>query len=176
MAVPDARKQFVPLESNPQVFNSMLHDLGSLDSLTFCDVLSISDPDLLAFVPRPVYALVLIMPFSLEKYKQEKEAEEAVQKDYVGDESDDNVCFIRQTIHNACSMWSILHAVCNGEAKKHISKSKILVVPSSSFCAYIHFISPIISTICLTKYRAGFNPLPNSRTSASFPPRLRCSI
>jgi ubiquitin carboxyl-terminal hydrolase L3 len=123
MAVPDAPKQFVPLESNPQVFNSMLHDLGGSPNLAFHDVYSISDPDLLAIVPRPVYALVLILPFALSTYKADKEKEEAVQKDYVGDESDDDVCFIRQTIHNACSLWSIFHAVCNEPAKHHISMS-----------------------------------------------------
>jgi ubiquitin carboxyl-terminal hydrolase L3 len=120
MAVPDARKQFTPLESNPTVFNSLLRSLGAPKPLTFVDVYSLTEPVLLAMIPRPIHALVLILPFDLPTYYSEKQAEDAVQKEYVGDETDDHVCFIRQTIHNACGMWAVLHAVCNGEARKKI--------------------------------------------------------
>jgi ubiquitin carboxyl-terminal hydrolase L3 len=165
MAVPDAPKQFVPLESNPQVFNSMLHDLGGSPNLVFHDVYSISDPDLLAIVPRPVYALVLILPFALSTYKADKEKEEAVQKDYVGDESDDDVCFIRQTIHNACSLWSIFHAVCNEPAKHHISMSSPFSHPS--LISFLRTIKP------LTPYSPASSPSPPWTAPPSPPGRKK---
>jgi hypothetical protein len=34
--------------------------------------------------------------------------------------------WFKQTINNACGLYSILHAVCNGEARKYIRKSNVL--------------------------------------------------
>ncbi|TKA36247.1 hypothetical protein B0A49_13742, partial [Cryomyces minteri] len=64
---PSNTKRFVPLvtayaENNPDVMSSLVHKLGLSSKLGFQDVFSIDDPDLLAFVPRPAYALLLIFP------------------------------------------------------------------------------------------------------------------
>lgn len=56
------RKHFIPLESNPVVFTELIHRLGIPRSLEFQDVLSLDDPDLLGFLPRPAYALILVFP------------------------------------------------------------------------------------------------------------------
>ena len=55
-------KHFIPLESNPDLFTQLMHLLGGGPSLTFQDVFSLDDPDLLAFIERPVHALVLTFP------------------------------------------------------------------------------------------------------------------
>lgn len=50
---------FTPLESEPSVMSTFLHNLGLTKDLEFHDVLSLDDEDLLAFIPQPVHALVL---------------------------------------------------------------------------------------------------------------------
>ncbi|KIO29342.1 hypothetical protein M407DRAFT_21563, partial [Tulasnella calospora MUT 4182] len=91
----------------------------------FVDVLSLDDPDLLAFIPRPVIAFVLVFPTS-EKYDKEKEADENRRKEYRGAGASEDVMWFRQTIYNACGLYGILHAVSNGEARSEIKPDSTL--------------------------------------------------
>lgn len=110
---PRYRKHFIPLESNPEVFTELVHKLGVSRTLCFQDVLSLDDSELLAMVPRPVYALVLIFP-TTEAYQNRIRDEELILEAYGGAEGD--VVFFKQTINNACGLYALLHAVCNGKA------------------------------------------------------------
>ena len=108
-------KHFTPLESNPEVFTGLARSLG-LSSLEFVDVFGL-DPTSLALLPRPVHALVLGFPTD-DQYEQTR---------LRGCESErsgtaDDVVWFKQTIHNACGLYGLLHAVCNGSAKEHISE------------------------------------------------------
>lgn len=110
-------KSFVPLESNPEVFSDLSHQLGLSNKLGFHDVFSIDELDLLAFIPRPVYALILVFPVSeaYEKYRKEEDAKQPA--DYytsiAGTPKEDALWF-KQTIRNACGTYAILHALTNG--------------------------------------------------------------
>jgi len=115
------RKHYIPLESNPELFTRLIHQLGVSTSLAFQDVLSIDDHDLLAFIPRPVLALVLVFPTS-DTYESQKAKEEALVQAYHGSGKDENVIWFKQTINNACGLYGILHSVSNGDARHHISK------------------------------------------------------
>lgn len=113
-------KAFVPLESNPQVFTTLAHSLGLSSSLSFNDVFSIDDPDLLAFVPRPVEALVLVFPVS--PAYEEHRAQEDSQKDAdwyekVAGTKEQQSVWLKQTIRNACGTYALLHALVNGFAR-----------------------------------------------------------
>lgn len=114
-------KSFYPLESDPELFTKIIHDLGVSPSLAFHDVLSIDDPELLAIIPRPVYALVLVFITS-EVYEKQKAEEEAAREKYAGFGQEEPVIWYRQTIHNACGLYGILHGVSNGPARAFISK------------------------------------------------------
>lgn len=114
-----SRKSFLPLESNPAVFTELIHALGVSEKLVFHDVYSISDPDLLALVPRPVYALVLVTP-AFPEHDAAKAAEEQVREEYTGFGEDEPVVWFKQTIHNACGLYAILHAICNGVPRSYI--------------------------------------------------------
>ncbi|KAJ9666301.1 ubiquitinyl hydrolase 1 [Coniosporium apollinis] len=113
------KKHFIPLESNPELFTQLIHQLGISPSLAFQDVYSIEDPDLLSFISRPVLALILVFPTS-EVYERHKVQEEATARDYGGAGDDQPVMWFKQTINNACGLYGILHAVSNGDAKGHI--------------------------------------------------------
>jgi hypothetical protein len=124
------RKCYLPLESNPEVFTHLLRNIG-VSSLRFYDVLSIDSPDLLEFIPRPALALVLVFPTSLT-YNEYTKKEESERATYSGCGEHEDVVWFKQTIHNACGLYAILHAVCNGEARQHIRE-------------WVHVFSPHVS-------------------------------
>lgn len=99
---------------------TLLHTLGLSPSLSFHDVYSISDPSLLAFIPRPAHALLLVFPVS-PAYTAHKAAEDASREVYTGRGAAEPVIWYRQTIANACGLFGLLHAVSNGEARKQIT-------------------------------------------------------
>ncbi|KAF2731919.1 ubiquitin C-terminal hydrolase L3 [Polyplosphaeria fusca] len=107
------RKHFIPLESNPDVFTELVHKLGVSPTLAFHDVYSLDDADLLAIVPRPVYALVLVFP-TTDSYKKRVAAADD------GSSHGSPVVFFEQTINNACGLYALLHAICNGKARTFI--------------------------------------------------------
>lgn len=129
------RKHYIPLESNPGLFTQLIHQLGVSPSLAFQDVLSINDPDLLAFIPRPALALILVFPTS-DAYEVAKAKEEELRDEYdrvggmmmsggeaeVEKEEEEPVVWFRQSINNACGLYAILHAISNGESRKFIRK------------------------------------------------------
>ncbi|KZF23188.1 cysteine proteinase [Xylona heveae TC161] len=118
-------KRFVPLENNPEVMSHLLNQLGLSPALGFHDVFSIEDPDLLAFVPRPAYALLLVFPVS-EAYEKSRVEEDALQKEYDGSGPDEEVLWFKQTIGNACGLIGLLHGASNGEARSFIDPSSDL--------------------------------------------------
>jgi ubiquitin carboxyl-terminal hydrolase L3 len=120
------REHYIPLESNPMVFTQLIHKLGVSTSLAFHDVLSIDDPDLLAFIPRPALALVLVFPTSTA-YEEYKAKEEISRDNYISSGEDEHVIWYKQTINNACGLYGILHAVSNGDSRDVISKFSMLL-------------------------------------------------
>ena len=117
-------KHYIPLEANPVLFTQLIHQLGVSPSLEFQDVLSIDDSDLLAFVPRPVLALILIFPTS-DVYEEQKAVQEAREEEYKGYGEEEAVVWYKQTINNACGLYGILHAISNGEARSSIRTSTL---------------------------------------------------
>ena len=99
--------------------SSLVHKLGLSPRLAFHDVYSLDDPSLLAFVPRPVHALLLVFPVS-KTYETAREAEDSSLPAYSGAGPDEEVLWFRQTIGNACGMMGLLHSACNGGAKELI--------------------------------------------------------
>lgn len=102
--------------------SSLVHKLGLSPRLAFHDVYSLDDPSLLAFVPRPVHALLLVFPVS-KTYETAREAEDSSLPTYSGLGPDEEILWFRQTIGNACGMMGLLHSACNGGAKELIGMS-----------------------------------------------------
>jgi ubiquitin carboxyl-terminal hydrolase L3 len=120
-----AKKMFTVLENNPEVMNHLAQVLGLDDSLSFYDIYSLTDPDLLAFIPRPVYALLVIIPFT-PAWHETREAEDKDKSEYEGKGEDEPVIWFKQTIGNACGSIGLVHCLLNSEASKHIRPNSIL--------------------------------------------------
>lgn len=103
-------KTFIPLESDPQVFTDLAHQLGLADSVVFKELFSLQE-----HIDGQILAYILIFP-TTPSYDAERAAENngtsAVKPDVV---------FLKQTIHNACGLYAMLHAACNGRAQSFIS-------------------------------------------------------
>jgi len=114
--VPAGKKRFIPLENNPEVMSSLVHKLGLSEKLAFHDVFSIDEPELLAFVPRPAHALLLVFPVS-ETYEKFRREEDKDKPEYAGSGAGEEVIWYKQTIGNACGLIGLLHGVSNGSAR-----------------------------------------------------------
>jgi ubiquitin carboxyl-terminal hydrolase L3 len=113
----------------------LVHQLGLPTTFGFTDVFSIDEPDLLAFVPRPANALLLVFPVS-ETYEASRVAEDSSLADYSGTGPDEPVLWFKQTIRNACGLIGLLHAVSNGEVRSHI-------IPGSDLDNLLHEAEPL---------------------------------
>jgi len=100
---------------------ALVNKLGLSKDLAFHDVFSIDDEELLAFVPRPAYALLLVFPVN-EAYENFRRQEDAQRETYQGSGSGEQVIWYKQTIANACGLIGVLHATSNGQAAKHIGE------------------------------------------------------
>ena len=99
----------------------LVQQLGLAPAVAFHDVYSISDPDLLAFVPRPAYALLLVFPIS-STYEKFRRREDEGKLEYEGSGVGEEVMWFKQTIRNACGLIGLLHGVSNGPVKEFIGK------------------------------------------------------
>ncbi|GAB4814399.1 hypothetical protein N2152v2_001445 [Parachlorella kessleri] len=116
-----ASKKWIPLESNPDVLNDFGKRLGLDTSLyCFCDVYGF-DQDLLAMVPKPVLAVLLLFPItdSTEAAQQER-----IEKE--GQTVSNSVYYMKQTIGNACGTIGLLHAAGNNLDQLQLGKSSFL--------------------------------------------------
>ncbi|KAF6833454.1 ubiquitin carboxyl-terminal hydrolase, family 1 [Colletotrichum plurivorum] len=118
---PTSAPAFIPLEANPELMTSLLHKLGLSPALSVHDVFSLTDPDMLSFVPRPALAVLLVFPVSAA-YESHRLAEDSLLDEYAGKGPEEPVVWFRQTIRNACGLMGLLHAVANGPAREYIQK------------------------------------------------------
>jgi len=115
------RKNWLPLESNPELMDKYVHSLGVSKKFCFHEVLGV-DEMLLGMVPQPIYAVLMLFPVS-QASEAHRHAEEAsiVEK---GQVVSPKVYHIKQVIGNACGTIGLLHAVSNNEAKLELAPDK----------------------------------------------------
>ncbi len=137
-------KRWVPLEANPAVLNSFAQKLGAVNiggvdggsGYSFQDVYGL-DEELLAMVPQPVLAVILLYPLTEASETARLEggccilydfgiderhvivlcafhdAELARAKQDVGSTGAGSVYYMKQTIGNACGTIALLHCIGN---------------------------------------------------------------
>lgn len=109
--------RFQPLESNPESINQYLVKLGVDSSTGVSDILGFTD-DLLAFVLRPVRAVIFLYPYDHPNIESDfsllqESDEERAQKDR---ELGKDLYVIEQTIGNACGTIALIHALANNRS------------------------------------------------------------
>jgi ubiquitin carboxyl-terminal hydrolase L3 len=108
-------KHFIPLESDPQIFTNLMHDLGVTQSFKFVDIWSL-DADELSNIrnetQHPLQALVLVIP-DCPAYTEQKSPETVC---------NDDLIWLKQTINNACGLYAILHSICNALSPSDIGR------------------------------------------------------
>lgn len=102
----ESAQRWLPIESNPSVMNQFLHNMGMPKAWAMTDVFGLDD-ELLAMIPQPVSALLLLFPIN-NKY------EDYVKSiDFSGQSISENVYYMKQTISNACGTVAMIHSVAN---------------------------------------------------------------
>ncbi|KAH9924713.1 uncharacterized protein B0H18DRAFT_1095030 [Fomitopsis serialis] len=98
--------RWIPLESNPDVLNQWASKAGLVTSQAeFVDVYGL-DGDLLAMVPQPVKAVILLFPITGGDDRIKTHGQRSI---------DPTVFYIKQTIGNACGTIGLLHALANAD-------------------------------------------------------------
>ncbi|XP_078458932.1 ubiquitin carboxyl-terminal hydrolase isozyme L3 isoform X4 [Lampetra fluviatilis] len=108
----DAAPRWLPLEANPDVMNQFVQQLGMKTSWQFVDVLGL-DAELLAMVPSPTCAVLLLFPISDKYEAHRREEEERLRA--AGHDAPASAYFMRQTIGNACGTIGLIHAIANNQ-------------------------------------------------------------
>ncbi|KAJ8735453.1 hypothetical protein PYW07_007073 [Mythimna separata] len=112
----------IPLESNPEVMNKFLQKLGVPSQWSVIDVMGL-EPEVLAWVPRPVLAVMLLFPISnsYEEYIL-KEKSDILSK---GQEVSSNVFYMKQFVSNACGTVALVHGVANNTDKIDLAEGHL---------------------------------------------------
>lgn len=104
--------------------NVLSSKLGLGDRLEWVDVYSLTEPSLLEMIPRPVLALLVIIPLT-PIWKSNRETEDADKGEYQGKGEAEPVVWFKQTIGNACGSIGLLHCLINGPAKQFVKEGSI---------------------------------------------------
>ncbi|KAI1373660.1 putative ubiquitin carboxyl-terminal hydrolase [Hypoxylon crocopeplum] len=113
------RKMWIMLENNPETMNQLAEKLGLSPDLSFYDVWSLDEPELMAHIPRPALALLVILPLT-PAWKEDRQTEDAGKSDYEGHGAQEPVIWFKQTIGHACGSIGFLHCAINGPAAASI--------------------------------------------------------
>lgn len=105
-------RSVIPLESNPEIFNALSAKLGLSPVLQFHDVYSITDADMLAFLPQPIYAVIMLFPIT-QGYESHRHQQDVGKSEVYHNESFDKIKWFKQTIGNACGLYALLHILSN---------------------------------------------------------------
>lgn len=104
------------MESNPDVMNKYMFNLGLPSCWQFTDVYGF-DPELLAMVQKPVVAVSLLYPLT----------DKTDTKEIGKPNADNDLYFVKQTIGNACGTMCLIHAVLNNLDSIELDSAKHLV-------------------------------------------------
>lgn len=104
-------KHWVPLESNPDLINKYLGQLGLPPHWTVTEIFGL-DESLLDMVPQPVRAVILVYPITANSEAfNESEAQSVAQSQRSIDS--DGVFYVKQTVGNACGTIALIHSILN---------------------------------------------------------------
>jgi len=144
-------KHWFPLESNPDVINKFINEMGyDIQEYSFSDLYS-TDDWALEMVPSPLKAIVMLFPCT--ENQEAHRVAQATNIDTNGQVVSKNVFHIKQFIGNACGTIGILHAICNSKDKEQYIR------PGSYLDAFISNTSSMTSADEIGTYLENDNAL-----------------
>jgi ubiquitin carboxyl-terminal hydrolase L3 len=118
----ELRVKWLPLESNPEVINKYVQNIGiNTDLFEFTDIYGL-DSELLAMVPKPCIAVLLLFPVT-KLYQEYRDKQIEILKKN-SQTVNPNVYFTRQTVSNACGTVALIHALANNKEILNIEINK----------------------------------------------------
>ncbi|XKL68898.1 hypothetical protein PGB90_006667 [Kerria lacca] len=100
------------------------------------------DNDLLAIVPQPVLAVILLFPITdnLEKLKKEQEEQEEEGEKAQKNENDSikDIIFVKQLVSNSCGAMAVIHSIAN-----NLDRISLLDGPLKKFIETVKGLSPV---------------------------------
>lgn len=125
-------KKWLPLESNPEVMTEFAQLVG-LDTArhAFYDVYGL-DEELLAMVPQPVAAVLLLFPITKETDAAARQEDARRAAEASGGKGDTHSAvppstyFMRQTVGNACGTIAMLHSFGNNLGRIGLAEGSFL--------------------------------------------------
>jgi len=102
-------ERWAALESNPEVLTGFCHKMGVSSDFEVVDVWGL-EPDLLAFVPQPVIAMVLLFPSRNPDGSRARDKLEVATHALT-----DQIYYLKQIegLDNACGTIAMIHAILN---------------------------------------------------------------
>ena len=117
------KPNWVPLESNPDSLNNFAHSVGLPAEYSFVDCFGL-DPELLGFVPRPVYGFILLFPYDNPAIKEAKK--ERNKKLEEGGQPPVDCFWMKQHIGNACGTIAVVHSILNNREDIKLEQGSLL--------------------------------------------------
>lgn len=119
----DSGKKWLPLESNPEVMNKFLSNVGVPSAWNVIDVIDLDDEHLDA-LPKKVAAVLLLFPTGEqhEEFCQQQAA--AIEEE--GQTVSDRVYFIKMSQKNASGTVALVHSVANSGDKIELAEDSSL--------------------------------------------------
>ncbi|GFU40828.1 ubiquitin carboxyl-terminal hydrolase isozyme L3 [Nephila pilipes] len=115
--------EWLPLESNPDIMNRFLENLGVPSKWKIFCIVSL-DEELLGMVPLPVYSVLLLFPFSEADNQYCKKQEEIAKAG--SQQFDQKLYFMQQTINNGCGVVALIHAIANNIDKLNLNSDSVV--------------------------------------------------
>lgn len=122
---PPLSYELTTTENNPEVMTPLAHKLGLSTNFEFYDVYSLTEPSLLSLIPRPVLALLVIIPFT-PSWNADRISEDAEKGPYEGKGPGEPIIWFKQTLGHACGSIGLTHCLLNGPAREHILPGSIV--------------------------------------------------
>jgi len=112
--------RWVGLESNPEVLTDFAHNAGLPSNWEFADCYGLDD-ELLAMVPQPCLAMILIFPWSREGVA----ARDVAMAPKNCTEWPPELYYMEQRVGEACGTIAVIHAILNNAEKVGLSKGPL---------------------------------------------------
>jgi len=122
---------WLPLESNPALLNGFMKKMGLPKGWSWNDVYG-TDDEMLAWVPKPVVAFVLLFPCTESIAAFKKEQAETILK--TGQKLSKDLFYVTQLdgFGNACGTIATIHALANNTANFKLTDSPLTAFIASA--------------------------------------------